>query len=336
MQARPDQLGASLQRGLAPAYIVSGDEPLQVMEALDTIRAACRAQGFIERDIFDINKDFEWAHFEDTAASMSLFSDRKMIECRMPTGKPGREGSAALKKYLEDPPRDNVLIISSGKLDGGSKNSAWYKALDKVGVTVACWPIEDRELSHWLRHRFSAKGIEVDDEVVQYMRDRVEGNLLAAAQEIEKLYMLNGAGRLDIENLQTLVADNSRYSVFELVDCALKGDRARTQRIIDHLEAEGASPIVLNWAITKDIRLLAAVAGQQVSDGVLMKAGVWRNRVGLFRQALGRHRAMVFKALLARCARIDQLSKGVRIPGLSPNVWDEIGLVASRLASRTQ
>lgn len=330
MQVRPDQLAQSLAKQLSPVYLVCGDEPLQVMESLDAIRAVCREQQYRERDVFDIDKDFEWQQFVDNAASMSLFSTRKMIECRLPTGKPGRQGSAVLKDYLANPPEDYVLIISSGKLDGGSKNSAWFKAVDKAGVIVQCWPIQDRQLHTWLQQRFAAKGMQADTQVVQFISERVEGNLLAAAQEIDKLFLLLGPGPVDIENIQQAVSDNSRYTVFELADSALTGDRQRVHKVLDRLAAEGVEPIVVNWALTKEIRLLTMVsANANASDSALSRLGVWKNRLGLFKRCLSRHTEKSFRTLLTRCSRIDEICKGAA----SGNAWDELRAVAARLAA---
>jgi DNA polymerase-3 subunit delta len=333
MQVRPDQLEQSLQGQLKPAYLVSGDEPLQVMEALDAIRECCRAQDYLEREIFDIDKDFEWQNFTDEAAAMSLFSSRKIIELRMPTGKPGKQGSAAIKAYLQNPPEDHVLIISSGKLDGGSKNSAWFKAVEKSGVVVQCWPLQDRQLLTWLQQRFAAKGMQTDQQVLQFVSERVEGNLLAAAQEIDKLYLLLGPGAVTVENIQQSVADNSRYTVFELTDCALKGERQRVHKVLDNLLAEGLSPVLVTAMLAKEIRLLAMVSGNPaVSDAVLMRSGVWKNRLALFKQCLSRHSEKFFRSLLARCSRIDQITKGMA----AGNEWDELRAVSTRLAARSR
>ncbi len=331
MQARPDQLDQSLQQGLRPAYLVSGDEPLQVMEALDAIRATCREQGYLEREVFEVNKDFDWQNFTDEAATMSLFSSRKIIELRMPTGKPGRQGSAAIKDYLQNPPEDYLLIISTGKLDKGSKNAAWFKAIDKAGVVVQCWPLQGAQLSSWLKQRFADRGMQVDGEVVSYVSERVEGNLLAAAQEIEKLHLLLGPGKVDIHSIEQSITDNSRYSIFELVDTALRGSSSRVHKIIDNLAAEGQEPILVNWALTKDIRLLTQISqNPATADTVLSRSGVWSSRQTLFKQCLSRHSERSFRQLLVRCFKIDQLSKGMA----QGDVWDELRAVTARLSSR--
>lgn len=333
MQARPDQLASVLERSLAPAWLVCGDEPLQVMEALDAIRAACRAQQYLERQVFDIDKDFQWQDFSDEAASLSLFSDRKILELRMPGGKPGREGSAAIKAYLDNPPEDHVLIVSTGKLDRGSKNTAWYKAIDKAGIVVTCWPKQGRELMTWLQQRFASRDMQATPEALQYVSEHVEGNLLAAAQEIDKLALLLGPGPVDIEAIRRTLTDNSRYSIFELADSALQGDSLRAHKIVDHIQAEGVEAVVVNWALAREIRLLTTLAANSgAGDAVLRKAGVWQNRIPLFRQCLSRHGEKLFRLLLQRCARIDRIAKGVE----AGNVWDELRSVSARLAGRSR
>ena len=330
MQLRPDQLTQYLSKQLSPVYLVSGDEPLQVMEALDAIRSSCREQGYHERDVFEIDKDFEWRQFVDTAASMSLFCSLKIIECRMPTGKPGRQGGTVLKEYLDNPPQDYVLIISTGKLDGGTKKSAWYKAVDKAGVVVHCWPIQGQQLHSWLQQRFASKGMQADMQVAQFVSERVEGNLLAAAQEIDKLFLLLGPGAVTVEAIQQAVSDNSRYSVFELADSALKGDRQRVHKILNSLVAEGVEPIVVNWVLAKELRVLAtASANPTAPDMALSRAGVWRSRFALFKSCLSRHSEKSLLKLLLRCSRIDEISKGVA----TGNVWDELRAVSTRLAA---
>jgi len=248
----------------------------------------------------------------------------------MPTGKPGREGSAVIKDYLQNPPQDYVLIVSTGKLDRGSKNAAWYKALDKAGVVVHCWPMQGSQLHNWLQQRFARYSMQAGREVLQFVSERVEGNLLAAAQEIDKLYLLLGPGPVDLAGIRQAMTDNSRYSIFELADTALQGDRPRVHKIIDHLAAEGIEPVVVNWALAKEIRLLTLVsASPSIADAALRKAGVWQNRLPLFKRCLSRHSNRGLRQLLKRCARADQVAKGMQ----SGNVWDELRAVSARLAA---
>ena len=271
MNVRPDQLASVLDKQLHPLYLISGDEPLQVMEASDSIRAACRRQDYSEREVFDVDTGFDWQRLKDEASSLSLFASRRILEARIPSGKPGRDGGQALKEYASDLPEDTVLLITAGKLEASQKKSAWFKALDQVGVIVQCWPVGADSLPAWVRQRFQSRGMQPGKEVVDYVCQRVEGNLLAAAQEIDKLNLLVGPGKVDIDDVREAVADSSRYSVFELADSALAGDRGRVIRILQGLNAEGIEPVLVTWALARDIRLLAAASVNRDSADFALK-----------------------------------------------------------------
>ncbi len=284
MNVRPDQLADILKQQLHPVYLISGDEPLQVMESSDRVRACCRQQGYDEREIFDVDASFDWQLLKDEASSMSLFSSRRILEVRLPSAKPGREGGQALKAYASSPPEDTVLLITAGKLEAAQKNSAWFKALDQAGVVMQCWPVAADRLPAWIKQRFQSRGMQPGKDVIDYVCQRVEGNLLAAAQEIDKLNLLVGPGAVDIASVREAVADSSRFSVFELADSALAGEQARVIRILQGLHAEGIEPVLVTWALAKDIRLLASVAANRdAADYALKQAGVWQNRLPLYR-----------------------------------------------------
>jgi DNA polymerase-3 subunit delta len=333
MQLRPDQLNAVLSKPLQPVYLVCGDEPLQVMEAADSIRAAARKQEYLEREVLDVDKNFDWQGLLDAAASMSLFASRRILDLRIPSGKPGREGSQALKQYLERPAEDTILLITSGKLDGASKNTAWFKAIDKAGIVVQCWPVGPDKLPAWVKQRFLATQMQPEREVVDYVCQHVEGNLLAAAQEIDKLYLILGPGKVNLDSMRETLTENSRFTVFELVDTALQGDRARVIRILHGLAAEGVEPIVTNWALAKDIRLLIQVASDPGSmEYTLKRSGVWASRVQLFKACLQRHNGPALQRMLKRCALIDQAIKGVA----QASVWDELRGLSFSLAGSSR
>lgn len=330
MNVRPDQLPAVLAKRLHPIYLVSGDEPLQVMEATDHIRNTARQQDYAERQVIHVDSNFDWQTLKDEAGSLSLFSSRRMLDLRLPSFKPGRDGGQALKEYAASLPDDILLLISGGKLEAAQKNSAWFRALDKVGVVVQCWPLGSDRLPAWVAQRCQSRGIQPQAEVVDYICQRVEGNMLAAAQEIDKLLLLLGPGKIDITNVREAVADSSRYTVFELADSALAGDRPRVIRILHGLRAEGIEPVLVTWALAKDLRLLAAVSRQPESAGyALQQGGVWKSRLELFRGCLRRHSNRSFERLLQHCARIDAITKGVR----AGDVWDELLSLGSRLAA---
>jgi len=283
MNVRPDQLTSVVSKTVYPVYMVSGDEPLQQMESLDMIRSFLREQDYSEREILDVDAQFDWQRLLDEAASMSLFATRRIVELRLPSAKPGRQGSQVLKDYLARPPEDTVLIVNAGKVDGSAKKSAWYKAIDQSGMVVQCWPVPVDKLSFWLQQRFSQRDMTVDNEVLAYISQHVEGNLLAADQEIEKLFLLLGPGKITYPDVAQAISSQSRYSVFELVDMLLTGNTQRVIKILAGLKAEGIVPVIINWALAKDIRLLAmAAADMSSADFNLKRSGVWQSRITLF------------------------------------------------------
>ena len=333
MNVRPDQLKSTITKSVYPVYMVSGDEPLQQMESLDLIRSHLRQNDFSEREILDVDAQFDWQRLLDEAANMSLFATRRIVELRLPSAKPGKQGSQVLKDYLSRPPEDTVLIINAGKIDGNSKKSAWYKAVDQNGLVVQCWPVPVDKLSHWLMQRFKTRDMEADNDVLAYISQHVEGNLLAADQEIEKLYLLLGPGKITYADVAEAVTSQSRYSVFELVDMLLVGNTKRVIRIIAGLKAEGVVPVVVNWALAKDIRLLMQ-ASQDISsaDFMLKRSGVWQSRITMFKSCMSRHAPRSFQLMLKRCSYLDAVSKGM----IDANVWDEIETLCVRLAGSTR
>ncbi len=337
MNIRPDQLQANIEKAVYPVYLVSGDEPLQQMESLDVIRSFLREQEYAEREILDVDAQFDWYRLMEEAASMSLFASRRIVELRLPSAKPGRQGSQIIKEYLSRPPEDTVLIINAGKVDASAKKSAWYKSVEQNGLVVQCWPVPVEKLSMWLKQRFKNRDMDADNEVLAYISQHVEGNLLAADQEIEKLYLLLGPGKITYADVAEAVTSQSRYSVFELVDMLLTGNTKRVIRIVSGLKAEGIVPVVVNWALTKDIRLLVQAAQAQAAQDrssaefLLKRSGVWQSRMALFKACLSRHNHRALQMMLKRCAYIDAVSKGV----IDANVWDEIETLCVRLAGRT-
>ncbi len=314
MKIPANQLSTQLQKSLLPCYLVTGDEPLLVQEALDAIRAAARAAGFDSRELFVSGPGFAWQDFSAAGGNLSLFSEKRVIELRLPTGKPGRDGSAAICQMLERLDRDLLLIVSAPKLDKGTGSSKWVKALTAAGAHVPVWPVDRRELPAWINARMRAAGLRADRDAVRLIADRVEGNLLAAQQEIEKLRLLIGEGDVSAEHVQRAVADSSRFDVYKLVDAALAGDARRALRILDGVHAEGLEAVIVMWALTREVRTLVRLA-DLVETGVelgaaMTKCGVWRNRQGLVRSCIGRHRRGDFYALLKALRHADAAAKG--------------------------
>jgi len=284
MKIFPDKLEATLKKGLLPIYFLSGDEPLQLGEAANAVRRHAREQGYTEREVMHVDKGFDWNELLMASNSMSLFAEKRVIDLRLPSGKPGKDGGAALVEYAGRPPEDTVLLISSGKVDKRSQSAKWYTALDKVGATLQVWPVETADMPRWLDQRLRSRGLQTEKDAVRVIADRVEGNLLAAAQEVDKLVLLNGTGALSLEQVESAVADSARFDVFGLVDAALEGDAPRLTRMLDGLRGEGVEPILVLWALTRELRSLAGMAAQMESgkgiDGVLSHGGGQTQRAG--------------------------------------------------------
>ena len=333
MRLRAEQLQGHLQQGLKPIYLLSGDEPLQMMETGDTIRRAARQQGAAEREVLHAEgSGFDWNSLLGAANSLSLFAEQRLIELHLPSGKPGREGSKALCEYAARPPEDTVLMIRSGKLDKTALNSKWAKALDSAGVIMQFWPLKPNELGGWVQRRLQAVGIKANAEAAKLLAERVEGNMLAAAQEVDKLLLLHGPGELGLAQIEEAVANSARYNVFELADTALLGDAARTSRILDGLYAEGVEPVIIIWALQREVRSLCLMA-EQLAQGqpigqVMAAQRVWDNRKPTVSAGLQRHRARTWQSLLRMAGRIERIVKGAE-PG---NPRDELRQLALLIA----
>ena len=332
MQLNPEQLSSQLRKQLAPVYFISGDEPLRVMEAADAVRAAARGQGYDERELLTVQAGFDWDSLRAGGDNLSLFSQRRIIDLRLPTGKPGDAGAKALRAWAEQPPEDTLLLITAGKLEPAARKSKWVQALDRAGVVIFVWPLNASEFNAWVHARMRSRGLEPSPEAVDLLADRVEGNLLACVQEIDKLYLLHGGGPLAAEAITGMVADHSRFDVYGLVDTALAGKSARSVRILHGLHAEGIAPPVVLWALAREVRQLAAMAavvasGQSVAQ-VLGQYRVWQARKALVGGALQRLPAARCNAMLRRCAAIDRVCKGQA----AGNAWDELLQLTLELA----
>jgi len=322
MKLYPDKLNAHLKGGLLPIYFFSGDEPLQLGEAADAVRRVAREQGYTEREVMHAERGFDWNELLAASNAMSLFAEKRVIDLRLPSGKPGKDGGAALVEYAERPPEDTVLLISSGKVDKRSQSAKWYKALDKVGATLQVWPVDANEMPKWLDQRLRSRGLQPERDAARLIAERVEGNLLAAAQEVDKLLLLNGEGPLSADQVEAAVADSARFDVFGLVDAVLMGNISRLTRMLDGLRGEGVEPILVLWALTREIRSLADMAAQIQAgkgiDGVLSR--VWGNRKGPVKAGLQRHNRVRWQQMLRRAARLDRVIKGAAVG----NAWDEL------------
>ncbi len=330
MRIKPGQLNAELKKGLKPIYVITGDEPLQLGEMADTIRKAARLAGYDNREVITVDADFEWHQLAFIADAMSIFADKKVIDLRLPSGTPGIDGAKALIAYCERLQEDNLLLITAGKLASASLKTRWFEALDKRGIVIQVWPLDGQDLVNWLQQRLQQRGLSADTDGLRLLASRVEGNLLAAAQEIEKLYVLYGAGRLSLQQILAVVADNSRYDVFKLIDSVLSDKEDRIVKILLGLRGEGvAAPIVL-WALTREARSLIkikwAIAGGQSRDLVYKNNQVWDKRKQLISHVLNRLSDKELTGILVLGAKADRQIKGQQ----SGDAWETLREICLR------
>lgn len=314
MRLKVDQLAAALQKAVAPVYLVSGDEPLQLGEAADDIRKAARAAGYTTREVISVESGHEWPQLGLEADSLSIFSDKKLIDLRLPSAKPGTEGSKALIAYCQRLPEDTVLLVTAGKLESAAQKSQWFQAVDGVGVIVQVWPLQGQELRQWLQRRAERKGMRLDHDALKSLAARVEGNLLAAAQEIEKLYILHGATLVGKAMVEDDVADSARFDVFKLTDALLAGKLNRALKILNGLRAEGTASSIVLWALSRETRMLLHVKSElgrgANPDAVFKKYQVWDKRKHLVQEAVQRLKTEQLQAILRAGAEIDRSIKG--------------------------
>jgi len=274
MKLKPDQLTNHLQRqGLQSIYLLFGDEALQMMECGDKLRTFARKQGFSERIVLSVETGFSWHELRDQANSLSLFATKRLIELRLTNKSPGDAGSSALIEYAEKPPRDTVLFITADKLDQAKQKSKWFTALEKTGVVIQVYPIEVAKLPEWIAQRMAQVGLQANPDAIQMIADRSEGHLLACAQEIEKLLLLYPKERIEIAHVLESVADSARFEIFDWVDAVLWGDIPRSVRQLQGLQRESCEPVLILWALDKDIRNLAQMA-YAISSGQ-SRTSVW-------------------------------------------------------------
>jgi DNA polymerase-3 subunit delta len=332
MQLSVDQLVAHVQRTLAPVYLVYGEEPLLIQEAADRIRDAARAQGFAERQVFSVEAGFDWPALTSSTQSLSLFAERRVIELRLPTGKPGETGTKALVALADQTSPDTLLLVLCGKLERAQRETKWFKALDGAGVVVPIYGFERAQLPRWITARFAARGLKAGAGVAELLAHHMEGNLLAAAQEIDKIAMAFGAGAtVSVDDIEDSLCDNARFNVFGLADTCLRGEAAAVTRMLAGLRAEGGEPVLILWALAREVRELAQMADEVARGrplaGVIEARRVWPKRRALVTQALQRLPARAWPQLLQRAARVDRVIKGRR----AGQVWQELECLALAL-----
>lgn len=332
MQLKLQDLTSHLARGVQSLYVVHGDEPLLALEAADAIRAAARGAGAVDREVLVVEPGFKWDAFLGANANASLFGDRKCVDLRIPSGKPGAEGAKALVAYASQPNPDNITLVTLPRVDRATQSSEWFEALSEAGVTVAVYPVERDALPGWISARLARQKQRASRETLAFLADACEGNLLAARQEIEKLALLLPEGDLDHAAVEAAVADVARFDVFELSEAWLAGDAARAVRILRALQAEGDAPTLPIWQLSEDVHAIAMVTAMVRSgtpaSAAVRNARVWGKRQAALERAVARVAPSTIAGMLGALARLDALAKGIGVG----NAWDELETLALTLA----
>lgn len=337
MQIRPDQLRNDLKKKQYPIYMVCGDEPLQHREAIDMLRKAAKYYGYDEREVYTADSKFNWDILHNAANELSLFAAKRLIEIHLPSGKPSDRGTALIH-YSENLPQDIILLIVAGKIEAATRKSKWYQALDKTAAIISVWPIEGHQLSQWLNKRLQAKGLNLQADAIQLISDRIEGNLLAADQEIEKLSLLFPATdqmiSLDHEQVSNAVFDSARYNLFDLFDCALSGDLKRASRMLRSLQQEGLSVVLIMSIIAREVRMLARITAimRQNQDVQSAMKGfyIFPKRKNLITQAIRNSQPEHWQKLLKHLLLADKMAKGAE----QGNPWDMLQLILADVANK--
>lgn len=326
VKLNPDNLTTHLEQKLLPVYLVSGDEPLLTGEAADAVRARARAAGFTERESHFLERGSDWDDVRASAGNMSLFGSRRLVEIRLPSGKPGVSGNKALVALLERNDPDTLFLILTPRLDRDAQNSDWVRAVEAHGAWVQVWPVDVDRLPAWLRARCRRLKLDATDDALELLAERTEGNLLAAHQELEKLTLLAHDGRVTVDTILASVTDSARFDVFQLGEAVLAGDAERALRMIAGLRGEGTEPTLVLWALTKAIRdLWSGIANP------LAAKPRWGRQSAALDQGLRRAGRLSFPSLTVRAGRADRMVKG-RLAG---NAWDEIALLAVDICGRS-
>ena len=335
MPLRAEQLEAHLAKGLRPIYTIHGDEPLLALEAADAVRVAARRRGCSERDVLHVERGFDWSALAQAGTSQSLFGGARIVELRIPAGKPGTEGAAAIEKYCAIDPGENVTLVTVPRLDRATQASGWFGALGSAGVIVDVWPVDRTRLPQWIAARLARNKQRADAVVLEFLADRVEGNLLAAHQEVQKLALLLPAGELPLEEVEGVVANVARYNAHDASAALLAGDLPRFLRVLDGLRGEGEAPSLVLWSVAEDLRALGAVQQGMESgrslDTVLREQRVWGSRQGSVQGALRRYARPQIDNALAAAAQVDRAIKGVALG----EPWDQLARLGLELLHGT-
>jgi len=320
MQLRSGDLDAQLRKSLLPAYVIHGDELLLAMEAADAVRAAARKAGFAEREVLEPGRGFDWSEFTHATGSLSLFADKKLVELRIPNGKPGTQGSEAITSYCEKPNPDQLLLVTLPRLDRTGQGSAWFNALARLGAVVDVWPLDRARLAAWIGERLGRQKQRAAREVLEFLAERVEGNLLAAHQELQKLALLAPEGELSLETVQDAVASVARYDPYDAAEALVSGDMERYVRVLEGLRAEGEAPTFILFVVSGALFALQEGSAERIFNRNLRRA---------VEGALRRFPPKRVDEAIAQAAAIDRDVKGV---GKGDDPWESFIRLGLRLA----
>ena len=336
MKINLERLPALLKNSTAPIYLINGAEPLLLDEGSSFIRKQLHGHGFTERRSRQVNNTFDWNSLLEAMNSFSLFAAKSLLELRFPANKLNDAGKKALALYAKRPPEDKVLLLVFDKLDTRTQNSAWFKAIEKIGVCITVWPVSTQNLPAWIQKRLQKYNMSADSEAVRFIANRTEGNLLAAKQEIEKLYLLFDKKKLTLEDVIHAAANSSRFDIFDLADAVLAGNNQRTLRIIKELQEEGTEATLILWTLTKEIRTLINIseklAQNQPLEVIMNELRIWEKQKPLMRSSLKRHKLKNLLSLLKHASQIDLMIKGIS----TDNAWDNLTKLALSLSISEQ
>ena len=326
-----EQLSAAMP--LSPLYVVYGEEDLLRIEALDTLRAAAKQQGYLNREVYTADTHFDWNELLQSAGSAGLFADLKLLEIHIPNGKPGKNGGDALQTLAEHLPEDTVTVVMLPKLEKAQTQAKWFGALAAKGVMLEAKAVTPAALPQWIRGRLKKCGLDIEADALALFAERVEGNLLAAKQEVDKLALLHPQGSLlNMADAEAAVANVARFDVFQLAGAWMKGDALRVSRLLDGLEEEGEEPVLLLWTVAEDIRTLirltAALKQGQSVQSVRNSLRLWGDKQTLAPMAAKRLSAARLLDALQTCAKIDSIIKGAE----DGDAWTEFKQLVTGLA----
>ena len=339
MELNVDRIAPQLAaEPLRPAYLVAGQEPLLVIEAADAVRAAARAQGIDEREVHDMDgRDADWDALSASMHAPSLFASRRLVEVRLPTGKPGNEGSKLLCEFCAAPPADVVLLVVANEWSNRHAGK-WSEAIGRVGHSCIAWQVKPHDLGSWIERRLRSRGVKATPDAVARLVQRIEGNLLAAAQEIDKLALLatSGDGQpLDVQAMDALVSDSARFDVFRLVDAALAGNPSQVSRTLAGLRAEGEAVPALMGMVVKELQVVASLARARNFAAECKALRIWDSKQALYKRALGKHPPERWQRFLAEAGRVDRIGKGrARVGEESTDAWLQLERLLLAVAER--